>query len=109
MTTNILRLAAVGAAALLLVGCASTQPASDSNDTGSGLQISPDAPPASIPAEGEVLGQGTVLQVDGEQVSLCLGAVMESYPPQCSGPEILGWDWASVDGAEAANGGTAGT
>jgi hypothetical protein len=29
---------------------------------------------------------------------------MESYPPQCSGPDILGWDWAAVDGEESASG-----
>ena len=33
-------------------------------------------------------GQG----VDGPE--LCLGAVAESYPPQCGGPALVGWDWA---------------
>ncbi|HEV7740844.1 MAG TPA: hypothetical protein VGO65_00355, partial [Pseudolysinimonas sp.] len=32
---------------------------------------------------------------------LCLGAVAESYPPQCTGPEVTGWDWGAVDGEEA--------
>lgn len=34
---------------------------------------------------------------------------MESYPPQCSGPEIIGWDWTAVDNSESANGVTWGT
>lgn len=92
--------------ALLLCGCASPVGPDYGAD---GLQITPEAPPATIAAEGEVLGQGTVLQIDGEPVKLCLGAVMESYPPQCSGPEVVGWDWASVDGAEASSGVTWGT
>jgi len=32
--------------------------------------------------------------------------VAESYPPQCGGPELVGWDWAEVDGEESANGTT---
>jgi hypothetical protein len=27
--------------------------------------------------------------------------VAESYPPQCSGPEIAGWDWDAVEAASA--------
>lgn len=96
------------AAALVLSGCASTP--IDNGSVGSdGVQIDPAAPPTSIAADGEVLGQGTVLQIDGEAVNFCLGAVAESYPPQCSGPEIVGWDWASVDGEESARGVTWGT
>jgi hypothetical protein len=96
-------LVAACAGALLLTGCA--QPISD----GDGIAIDHPAPPAASPASGEVLGQGTVLQVDGEPVNLCLGAVMESYPPQCSGPEIIGWDWEAVEGHETAGGVTWGT
>lgn len=61
-------------------------------------------PPSGIAAEGEVLGQGTVLQVDDAAPMFCLGGVLQSYPPQCDGPEIIGWDWDSVDGAETASG-----
>ncbi|GAA3742560.1 hypothetical protein GCM10022239_17600 [Leifsonia bigeumensis] len=60
-------------------------------------------PPSGIAAEGEVIGQGTVLQVDEAAPMFCLGGVLESYPPQCDGPEIVGWDWDSVDGAETAS------
>lgn len=45
-----------------------------------------------------------MLQKDGEEPQLCLGAIAESYPPQCGGPEIAGWDWDTVDGEESASG-----
>lgn len=54
-------------------------------------------PPTVVPAlAGEVTGVGTVLDTDGPR--LCLGAVAESYPPQCDGLPMDGWDWASVPG-----------
>jgi hypothetical protein len=56
-----------------------------------------------------VVGQGMVLQVEGEAPQFCLGAVMESYPPECSGPELIGWDWNAVEGEESASGVTWGT
>ncbi len=64
--------------------------------------------PAS-PAVSSVLGQGTVLQVEDAAPQFCLGAVAESYPPQCSGPELVGWDWNEVEGSETASGVTWGT
>ncbi len=66
---------------------------------GDGVPL-PDPHPA---ADGPVLGQGTVIQVGDATPQLCLGAVAESYPPQCSGPEIDGWDWTSVDMKETAS------
>jgi hypothetical protein len=32
--------------------------------------------------------------------------VMESLPPQCSGPRLIGWDWSEHEGAYAARSGT---
>ena len=95
-----------GALVLVFTGCAgSAAPAADS-----GGSDAPPVVPASNPAAaGEVLGQGTVLQVDDEAPMFCLGAVMESYPPQCTGPEIVGWDWSEVEGSESASGVTWGT
>jgi hypothetical protein len=60
-------------------------------------------------APGEVRGQGTVLQVGDAAPEFCLGAVLDSYPPQCSGPELVGWDWTTVDGQEVAGDVTFGT
>lgn len=55
-------------------------------------------------APGEVRGQGTVLQVGGAPPQLCLGGVAESYPPQCGGPEVVNWDWATTQQWESASG-----
>jgi hypothetical protein len=59
--------------------------------------------PTSIPAaSGVVTGMGTV--IGGDQPQLCLGAVAESWPPQCSGFALVGWDWARVKGTFDTNG-----
>jgi hypothetical protein len=93
-------LVALGAASVLaLAGCAT--PAGP-GATGS----SPDAPPGAslgslwpAPPEGEVIAQGTVMDVGGD-AELCLGAVAESYPPQCSGVPITNWTWDGIEGSE---------
>ena len=61
------------------------------------------------PTSTNVVGQGTVIQSGDDQAQLCLGAIAESYPPQCTGVPIVGWDWATVDGQETAAGTTWGT
>jgi len=53
-----------------------------------------------VPPAGEVAATGTVLDVGGD-IRLCLGAVAESYPPQCTGIPLAGWTWDGVDGAES--------
>ena len=79
-------------AALGLSGCASGpgigQPGASGDRVADGNGIA---------AAGEVSAQGMVLQLEKQPPQLCLGVVAESYPPQCSGPEILGWDWEAVD------------
>lgn len=84
-------------AALLLTGC--------------GAVAAPGGNPGTEPpsSSGELIGQGTVISDGDGPARLCLGAVMESYPPQCSGPEIIGWDWAAADQSETAAGITWGT
>lgn len=47
----------------------------------------------------------TVLESPDHGPQLC-HAVAESYPPQCGGPDVLGWDWQQVDGEESAGGTT---
>lgn len=85
---------------LLLSACTSgpggsAAPTSTSTPSGQALE---DVRPA-LP-EGRVLGVGTVLDVAGE-VQLCLGAIMESHPPQCSGMPLDDWSWDGVDGSES--------
>ncbi|WP_395640367.1 hypothetical protein [Pseudolysinimonas sp.] len=98
-----LMLAAVPAV-LLLAACAT--PA----DPGAGGDVVPGGgQPNPIAASGVVVGQGTVLQKDGEEAQFCLGAIMESYPPQCSGPELVGWEWPDDGMWESASGVTWGS
>ena len=85
---------------LLLSACTSgpggsAAPTSTSAPSGQGLEHArPDLP------DGRVIGVGTVLDVAGD-VELCLGAIMESYPPQCSGVPLDGWSWDGVEGSES--------
>ena len=85
---------------VLLAGCAT--PA----DPGEGGDVVPGGGtrPQPIAAAGEVTGQGTVLQTEGEPAQFCLGPIMESYPPQCSGPELIGWEWPDDQMWESSNG-----
>ncbi|MBO3664158.1 hypothetical protein [Microbacterium stercoris] len=99
--SNRIRIAALllAAATISLAGCAT--PRADgpaAAPTASAPRLG-DVEPA--PPEGEVTAQGTVLDKDGS-VELCLGAIAESYPPQCSGIPLEGWNWEEVDGEESA-------
>lgn len=97
-TTTALAAAAL-AATLALTGCAT--PAQPS--------IHADPLPPHVAIEGELVGQGTVIQSGDAPPELCLGAVAESYPPQCGGPELVGWDWTTIEGHETAGDVTWGT
>lgn len=83
---------------VLLIGAGSLAGCVTATTAGSGVPL-PNPHPA---ADGPVSGQGTVLQRGTEPPQLCLGAIAESYPPQCAGPEILGWDWDAVEIKESA-------
>lgn len=76
---------AVASAAVALSACvAEADPAEDLPE--------PDAEPAAVRTAEPI----TVLD-DGEGPEACLGGVLESYPPQCGGPDVLGWDWDALD------------
>lgn len=95
MTTRTFSALAAAATLVLLAGCAST--------ASPGGSIVAGGDPLPTPAgTGSVLAQGTVLQTGDTAPQLCLGPVAESYPPQCSGPEIVGWDWTAVELKETA-------
>lgn len=69
--------------------------------------MSADPSPATlIPAayDGRFRTHATVLESPEHGPQLC-HSVEESYPPQCGGPDIVGWDWSAVE-AESANGTT---
>jgi hypothetical protein len=54
----------------------------------------------------EYSASATVLASPDHGPQLCLGGVALSLPPQCGGPDIVGWDWNTVAGEETANGTT---
>lgn len=68
-------------------------------------------PPASdaVSSSGRVEGSSTILQTPEGPAELCLGGVLESLPPQCSGIPLVGWDWDAVEGEERASGTTWGS
>ncbi len=68
----------------------------------------PGVAPTPVP-DGEVRTSGLVTVIDaGTGPQLCLGAVAESYPPQCGGPAVADFDFGEV-GAEKAAGVTWGS
>lgn len=89
--------AVAAASVLLLAGCATSSAGSRSGaGSGSGEAVVWETP---SPPVGDVVTQGTVMDVDG-MVELCLGAIAESYPPQCSGIPVEGWSWDGIEGWE---------
>ncbi|MDQ0645763.1 hypothetical protein [Microbacterium murale] len=91
--TLTVRTIALSLSALLLAGCSAGvgSPAPSNADAGYSLGSQEPSPPAA-----EVIATGTVIDVDGD-AQLCLGAVMESYPPQCVGVPLEGWSWAGLE------------
>ncbi len=61
------------------------------------------ADPVVTDPDAVLTGQGLLLQQHDQAPMLCFG-VDESYPPQCSGPELVGLDWADVPATETAAG-----
>jgi hypothetical protein len=97
-----IRPAALCAALALLFAACGEQPSPatrTSDPSNPALTPSPGiGRPTAVPAaDGAVRGQGTVLEA-GQGPHLCLGAVAESLPPQCSGPLVTNWSWAAVTG-----------
>jgi hypothetical protein len=93
-------IAALTAALLFATAaCGDTSPDSAS-DGGDPSAVMPTAAP--VPS-GEVTGLGMVID-QGAGTSLCLGPIAESYPPQCEGIPLEGWDWAARDDFEDAGG-----
>lgn len=87
---------ALTAAAVLLAGCASVEPAAPAPPGPSGV-----TPALSPDPQGRLVGRGLVLD-DGSGPEFCLGGVLQSLPPQCSGLPLRGWAWAA--GSERASG-----
>lgn len=61
----------------------------------------PGEAPTPVP-DGKVRTSGLVTVLDpGTGPQLCLGPIAESYPPQCGGPAVDGFEWGDVGFEEA--------
>jgi hypothetical protein len=95
---------AIGTAALLTLTACGTE--TGSNDSAGDDPTATHTPtpsagpiPTDVPAPtGKVTASGTVM--DRGRPELCVGGVLDSYPPQCGGPPIKGWDWEAVNKAD---------
>ena len=84
MTRSSVRIVAVGV--LALAGCAESDP----------------EPGGDVIADDQLYRvTATVLESPEHGPQLC-DAVAESYPPQCGGPDVVGWDWSAVEAESAA-------
>lgn len=87
--------------AALLVLAACGQGAGDAGSDGAGSDVGSHS--GETEPSDAVVYQGalTVLQgVERDAAELC-GVVAESYPPQCGGLPVTGWDWDAVEHEEA--------
>jgi hypothetical protein len=80
---------------LVLAGSACSGGGTD--DVAEDPGTSPSPPAAAVPT-GPVRTSDLATVMDTGSPELCLGPVAESYPPQCSGPALLEWDWAQHEG-----------
>lgn len=97
------------AAVLTVVGAATAcsteaeMKAVDPSGSGAAADASSGGVPRPVP-DGEVRTSGLVMVIDdGDGPEMCLGAIAESYPPQCGGPALVDFDWGDV-GSEQASG-----
>lgn len=85
---------AASALALTLVSCSDDGDDDRGEDPGGHGPM----PTEGVAADGEVTTRYAATVMDTGSPELCLGAVAESYPPQCSGPPLEGWSWAEHEG-----------
>ena len=90
---------ALALAALLLLAACGGQDATTASDTSTGSGRPTEVPTDVPAAPGTVTTRTLVTVLDTGSPELCLGPVAESWPPQCGGPPIDGWDWADLNGA----------
>lgn len=88
-------------AAAVAVACGG----SDDDPTAGGGPSTPVPTTAAPAGPARYQATGTVLESPAHGPELCF-AVQESLPPQCGGLPLAGWDWAAVEGEEAAGGTT---
>ena len=108
-----MKLALALAALLLVAACGTddggraTDPAASPPTASPPASSPPTSPSAGAipPADGEVVTRTLATVIDTGSPELCVGPVAESYPPQCRGIPLRGWDWADHRGAFETSGG----
>ncbi len=86
----------LAALALLTLAACGSESGATATDPGSSDDS---AMPTSVPAaDGPVRTRNLATVMDTGEPELCLGPVAESYPPQCGGLPLAGWDWTDHDG-----------
>jgi len=84
----------------LTAGCGSETGGSTATSPSPAVVTPTSIPTAIPPTRGEVTTQWPVTVIDdGDGPELCLGGVLDSLPPQCGGPRLIGWDWDDHPGA----------
>jgi hypothetical protein len=89
----------VALAALVLAGAACSDEGSDDRATDPAGNVTPSpsasaSGPATPVPSGPVTTRNLATVMDTGSPELCMGPIAESYPPQCGGPALIGWDWA---------------
>lgn len=105
MRTTVRHLALLPACLVVVLGAVAC--GDDAEPVASGPGTDPAAAPSTT-APPRYTATATVLESTDHGPQLCFG-VEDSYPPQCGGPDVVGWDWDDVEGAESAGGTTWGT
>lgn len=52
----------------------------------------------------EFIARALVLEDRSHGPQICLGGVLDSLPPQCGGPDLIGWNWRQLAGFENRSG-----
>lgn len=105
------RLARCAGLALVLAGCSSPVPPVEDAATSTSASVTPTPSPtfsvvpgSPMPTEVPAIGlvttarPVTVIAHGNGAPEACLGGVRTSYPPQCGGPVLVGFDWADYPG-----------
>ena len=98
------------AGAVVLVGCGRVQ--STIGDPVKAVDTTPPETNAIVPttpSQRRYQVTAMVLQSHDHGPQLCAGATPDLYPPSCSGPDVVGFDWSSAPGSTSANGTTWGS
>jgi hypothetical protein len=90
----------VAVLALAACGTQRTPTGSTTSPTTGSTTTAPTSTAPTTTGPVELVGIGTVLSVKDGPAMLCLDGVQSSMPPTCSGPPIVGWDWAKAPGSE---------